>query len=109
MKMNYYDFKKAEKILKEEIKKGALSAEVGMGADWNYTAMPYWEKGKKKKFKQGDKVAGIDASYWAVPVMKVEYKDGFFKEFEISKTKNVKDVKDVKTTNGGLVITEWLK
>jgi len=50
----------------------------GMKEDWSWTADPVYENGEYL-FDLNNKtvsIAGICGSYWATPVMEVEFKDG---------------------------------
>jgi hypothetical protein len=82
-----YDYKKAMKII-EENKSEIESAYMGMAEDWGWTAEPVYEDGEYKQdlTKEDLCLAGINGSYWATPTLKIEYKNGFYKDFACEKS-----------------------
>lgn len=77
-----YDFKKA-KLFIEQNKENIKEASLGMHEDWFWTAETIFEDGEYK-VNLDDKdltIGGISGSYWATPVMQVEYKDGTIKTY----------------------------
>lgn len=83
--MKYYDFQKAKNIIESE-REEIVSASLGMEEDWCWTSATVFENGKfvidLEKCKE---ICGIDGSYWATPILEVEYKNGFYKEQECFK------------------------
>ena len=77
-----YDFKKA-KLFIEQNKENIKEAYLGMHEDWFWTAETIFEDGEFK-VNLDDKdlsIGGINGSYWATPVLQVEYKDETIKTF----------------------------
>jgi len=71
-----YDFEKAKSIV-ESRKDEIIEASLGMYEDWFWTAETVYENGKwKRTLKKGDKIAGIDGSYWATPALMIQLKNG---------------------------------
>lgn len=72
-----YDFKKAKNFIKKN-KDKIKSATLGMHEDWFWTAQEVFKDGKftVNLSKRNLKIAGLNESYWATPVMDVEWKDG---------------------------------
>ncbi len=84
--MKQYDYLKAKKIINQN-KDEITSAELGMAGDWFGTAETIYQDGKytidldMPKLK----IAGIDGSHWATPMLKLEYKDGEYQKFDCYK------------------------
>ena len=77
-----YDFKKAKQFI-EDNKENIESARMGMREDWFWTSETIFEDGEFK-VNLDDKdlsIGGINGSYWATPVLQVEYKDGTTKTY----------------------------
>lgn len=75
--MKHYDFKKAKRFIdehKDEIKEASL----GMHEDWFWTAETVFENGEYTTNLDADDllIGGIKSSYWATPVLQIEYLDG---------------------------------
>ncbi len=79
--MKNYDFKKARKILKNELGKGVKEASLGMYEDWFWTAESIYRDGKNVRLRKAGKIGGIEGSYWATPTLCIEYSDGDRKMF----------------------------
>ena len=81
--MKYYDYKKAKEIIKSHLdnpgKYGKLlSASLGMNEDWNWTAETIWHNSKYLvKLTDKTNIAGINKSYWATPVLELEFENEF--------------------------------
>ena len=77
--MKNYDYEKAIEIMrKEKVRKASL----GMFDDWFWTAEELTIS-RLKKMKNGiTKLAGIEGSDWATPVLRITNKDGTTKEFD---------------------------
>ena len=81
--MKHYDYKKAKEIIKSYLKdnKGCgklLSASLGMEEDWNWTAETIWHDGEYLvKLTSKTDIAGINRSYWATPVLELEFENEF--------------------------------
>ncbi len=83
--MKCYDFEKAKELIAkhgEEVKEASL----GMHEDWTWTAETIFEDGEfTQELKDGDKIAGINGSGWATPVLEIEFKDGRTETFNCFK------------------------
>ncbi len=81
--MKYYDYEKAKKTIKSHLdnpgKYGKLlSASLGMEEDWFCTAETVWHNGKYLvKLTDKTNIVGINRSYWATPVLELEFEDEF--------------------------------
>lgn len=77
-----YDFKKAKQFI-EENKESIESASMGMHEDWFWTAETIFKDGEYlvDLEKEDLKIGGISGSYWATPVLQIEYKDGQSKTY----------------------------
>jgi hypothetical protein len=81
--MKYYDYKKAKETIKSYLKDNRgygklLSASLGMEEDWGWTAETIWRDGKYLlKLTDKTDIAGINRSYWATPVLELEFEDEF--------------------------------
>lgn len=71
-----YDYKKAKQFI-EQNKENIKCASLGMHEDWWWTAETIFKDGEYKvNLDDKDlKIGCIDGSYWATPVLEVEYKD----------------------------------
>ncbi|GGJ86257.1 hypothetical protein GCM10007063_05940 [Lentibacillus kapialis] len=77
-----YDFKKAKRII-ENKKDSIIEASLGMREDWFWTANVVFENGAYiVELDNIEKVAGIDSSDWATPVIRIEYKGEVEEVFE---------------------------
>lgn len=82
--MKYYDFEKAKKIIEIEKNQGLVNAEMGMLEDWFWTAETVWTK--TESYSENfinKKIAGIDYSFWATPILELFYEDGSSKQLEM--------------------------
>lgn len=78
-----YNFKKAKEII-ESNKKELKSASLGMSGDWSWTAETVFENEEYIiNLDTVKKIAGIDGSYWAIPTLQLEYKDGKYQDFSV--------------------------
>lgn len=81
--MRYYDYKKAKETIKNHLDNPGrygklISASLGMQEDWNWTAETIWHNGKYLvKLTDKTDIAGINRSYWATPVLELEFEDEF--------------------------------
>jgi hypothetical protein len=83
--MRYYDFKKAKRIISRN-KKEITTAQIGMGEDFYYTGVTVYVDGEfLVDLNTVDTLAGINGSDWATPILKLEYKDGKYKNIVIEK------------------------
>ena len=74
--MKKYDFEKVKNYI-ENNRSNIKSVCLGMHEDWFWTAENVFEDGEyTKKLGENTTIAGISGSYWATPVMQVEFKDG---------------------------------
>ena len=74
--MKYYDYKKAKSIIKENKSKGLVEASLGIKEDWYWTGETIWIDGKyTNKLKEDTKIAGINGSSWATPIIELFYSD----------------------------------
>ncbi len=74
--MKYYDYKKAKSIIEENKSKGLVEASLGMKEDWYWTAEVIWDNDKYiTELKEDIKIAGINGSNWATPVLELFYSD----------------------------------
>ena len=77
-----YDYKKAKATIKQYLSNQGfgklISASLGMEEDWFWTAETIWEDGKfTNKLSKNTKIAGIDRSYFATPILELETEDNF--------------------------------
>lgn len=80
--MKNYDFQLAKKII-EAHKDKIERASLGMQEDWFWTANTIFEEGDYQiDLSEVKEIAGIEGSYWATPVLFLEYKDGTEETFE---------------------------
>jgi hypothetical protein len=81
--MKYYSMEKIRDFVAKS-EKPIKSVSVGMKEDWGWTAVEIYRKGKFTANVNGKrlKVAGIEGSTWATPVMRVEYKGGILETIE---------------------------
>ena len=88
-----YDYKKA-KLFIEQNKENIKEAYLGMHEDWWWTAQTIFEDGEYKvNLDDKDlKIGGIDGSYWATPVLAVEYKDGTTKTYHCHDNGEQRDI-----------------
>lgn len=82
--MKYYDYNKAKELIKKYKKdRGLIIASLGMAEDWYWTAEDVWLNGKYVvKLNDKTKIAGINASYWATPVLKLETDDNLISKID---------------------------
>lgn len=75
--MKYYDAKLIKGFI-EKSKDEIDCVSCGMKEDWFWTGETVFQNGKILVDLENKtvKLAGIDGSYWATPVMEVLYKDG---------------------------------
>ena len=75
--MKYYSTKKIRGFVAKS-EKPIESVSVGMKEDWSWTSKEIYAEGKFKVNvnEKRLKVAGIEGSTWATPVMSVDYTDG---------------------------------
>lgn len=74
--MKHYDYEKAKSIIKENKSKGLVEASLGIKEDWYWTAETIWIDGKyTNKLKEDTKIAGINGSNWATPIIELFYSD----------------------------------
>jgi hypothetical protein len=74
--MKYYDYKKAKFIIKENKKNGLVEASLGMKEDWYWTGETIWSNNKYiTKLKEDRKIAGINGSNWATPVLELFFEN----------------------------------
>lgn len=91
--MKYYSTEKVKEYI-EQNKENILSVECGMQEDWSWTAVTVYYSFDNKENSYVDfvgysdeidwdkkylKLAGITGSYWATPVMNVNFADGSYK------------------------------
>lgn len=85
MSRKNYDFKAAKSIIethKEDIK----SAEIGMEEDWFWTTEIVFEDGEYViDLDTVERIAGINGSDWATPVLRLYFNTGEEKDFEVFK------------------------
>lgn len=80
--MKSYDFKLAKKII-EEKKNEIEEAALGMQEDCFWTAdIVFSDNEFQKNLDEIETVAGISGSYWATPVLLLNYKNGSQETFE---------------------------
>ena len=74
--MKKYDFIQAIEIIKAS--KNIIEAKLGIHEDWAWTAERFWdlESGFNEEIIKEKKVAGIDGSNWATPVLFLTFKNG---------------------------------
>lgn len=74
--MANYDYKLAKKIIDNA--KELNTASMGMHEDWFWTAEEVWtaDEGYKTDLTKEPEIGGITGSYWATPVLELEFKDG---------------------------------
>lgn len=75
-----YDYKKAKSIIEQYLygkePRQLISASLGMKEDWWWTGETIWESGKFiRRLTKVTKIAGINKSYWATPVLELEFED----------------------------------
>jgi hypothetical protein len=81
--MKYYDYKKAKKTIESYLKDNRgygklLNASLGMEEDWNWTGETIWQNGKYLvKLTDKTNISGINRSYWATPVLELEFENEF--------------------------------
>ena len=82
--MKYYDYNRAKKLIKKYKKdRGLIIASLGMAEDWHWTAEDVWLNGKYVvKLNDKTKIAVINASYWATPVLKLETDDNLISKID---------------------------
>ena len=78
----HYDYKKAKATIKQYLSDQGfgqlISASLGMEEDWFWTGVTIWEDGKfTHKLSKNTKLAGIDRSYFATPILELETEDNF--------------------------------
>ena len=81
--MKYYSTEKIRDFVAKS-EKPIKSISVGMKEDWEWTDVEIYRKGKFIADIKGKriKVAGIEGSTWATPVMRVEYVGGSYEIVE---------------------------
>lgn len=77
-----YDYKKAKKTINDYLINPTfgqlISASLGMEEDWGWTVETIWEDGKfTNKLSKDTKIAGINKSYFATPMLELETKDNY--------------------------------
>ena len=114
--MKYYDTKLIKNYI-EKNKDVISSVDCGMKEDWGWTASTVYEDNKYSRDLNNEfvEIAGIEGSYWATPVMEVEFKDGrteilkCFKEDSNDCTHNEKEImKSFAFITGGMDDVESL-
>ncbi|UFT98126.1 hypothetical protein KO561_13030 [Radiobacillus kanasensis] len=80
--MKLYDFEKAKQIIGEK-SDAIVSASLGMQEDWFWTAEEVFNKedGFLIDLDEVTKIAGIDGSDWATPVIRLYFKGDTEKVF----------------------------
>lgn len=76
--MKQYDFELAQRII-EKFTSITIVDEVSMGMqeDWFWTAETVWKDGEyQQNLSEITKLAGIDGSDWATPVIQIDTEDG---------------------------------
>jgi hypothetical protein len=74
--MRVYNFKKAKEVIKKYKDMDLKSASLGMKEDWHWTAETVWANGKfTKKLNEKTEIGGITKSYWATPVLELDFED----------------------------------
>lgn len=81
MKYKYYDYKKAQQLIKRAFREfpNAESIDLGMKEDWSWTAEEIWKKGEGFQVDLNEEsleIAGINCSYWATPTLMVNLGGG---------------------------------
>lgn len=81
MKYKYYDYEKAQQLIKRALREHpeSKSIDLGMEGDWFWTAEQIWSKedGFLVDLNEKDlKIAGIDCSYWSTPILVIHLGDG---------------------------------
>lgn len=83
-------------------KENIFSADIGMSEDWYWTAEPIFKDGQYTQdlTKQTAMSGGINGSYWATPIIRIETKDNqtidypvFSSDEEVVKTAEEEQVK----------------
>ena len=78
----YYDYEKAKRLIEENKEQGLVSANLGMEEDWDWTVVCIFPENEIEKYYNVDlenpqsKLAGINSSYWATPVIVLEFAFG---------------------------------
>lgn len=79
--MKHYDFKKAKQII-EKHKDQIASASLGMHEDWFWTVETVFSDGEYTiDLDTITELGGTDGSYWATPVLELNFQDGSTKTF----------------------------
>jgi hypothetical protein len=74
--MKVYNYEKAKELIEKYKDKNLKSASLGMKEDWGWTAETIWCDGKfLTKLNKKTKIAGINKSYWATPVIELDFGD----------------------------------
>lgn len=74
--MKVYNYEKAKELIEKYKDKDLKSASLGMKEDWGWTAETIWYNGKfLTKLNKKTKIAGINKSYWATPVIELDFGD----------------------------------
>jgi hypothetical protein len=74
--MKVYNYKKAKEIIERYKDKDLKYASLGMKEDWGWTAETIWSNNKYLvKLKKDTQIAGIKSSYWATPVLELDFGD----------------------------------
>lgn len=85
--MNYYDFKAIRRLINKHRKDGdpkLVSATIGMGSDWYWTAVEVWSEEHGWSHDLNSKVAGITGSTWATPELRLTFAGDWEKSFTVS-------------------------
>lgn len=108
--MKYY----STNIIREFIeahKENIETVECGMREDWSWTADTIYSNGEYQIDVSGSsvRIAGINGSYWATPIMEVTYKDGrreildcYTDDNETASADEIRRMKDFAFRTGGM-------
>ena len=74
--MKVYNYEKAKELIEKYKDKDLKSASLGMKEDWGWTERTVYHNGKYLiKLNKKTKIAGITKSYWATPVIELDFGD----------------------------------
>ena len=74
--MKVYNYKKAKELIEKYKDQDLKHVYLGMKEDWSWTSETIWSNNKYLvKLKKDTRIAGIKSSYWATPVIELEFGD----------------------------------